>query len=85
MLHRTELAGTDKLSLACFELARINKRCRRPIDASEISALADKYMAVAISFLSSTLQIDISLIARAVRYITQAHAVPMAERRYYLV
>jgi hypothetical protein len=74
-----DLAGTDKLRQACFELARINKRSPRPVDADQIVRLAERYTVIALSFVSGSLKIDVPLITRAIIYLTQAHGGPMEQ------
>lgn len=71
-----EYRETTEIDQACFELAKATKWIRKPIDASEINELAERYAKVARSHLSKPLDIDPSLVARAVRYIEHVHAIP---------
>jgi hypothetical protein len=57
-------------------VARTTKWARKPIDAEEIRALGDRLSFIARSFVSDGLEIDVPLITRAVRYLSQAHAIP---------
>jgi hypothetical protein len=77
--YSSDLNQADNLVQACFELARINKRSRRPVDTAAISKLADRYQTVAMGFLSATLNIDLPLIIRAIVYLTQAHGGPVED------
>jgi hypothetical protein len=78
MSERSENADLEE---ACFELARTAKWAQRPIDLEEIRNLAARFLEIARShvFISDTLRIDTPLIARATRYITQAHGMPMGD------
>lgn len=69
------------LEEACFELARGAKWVQKPIDSEEIRALAARFVEVARShiFIGDNLRIDTALITRAVRYLTQAHGMPMGD------
>jgi hypothetical protein len=70
-----------ELEEACFELARTVKWVQKPIDSDEIRDLAGRFLEIAKShiFISDELRIDTRLVARAVRYLTQAHGMPMGE------
>jgi hypothetical protein len=70
---------TDDLAAACLDLARAVKWIRQPIDASEITVLADRLEAIALSRVREELRIDPPLLARAVRYISHAHGMPWGE------
>jgi hypothetical protein len=69
----------DGVAAACLELARAVKWTQKPIDANEITTLADRMTTIAKDYVSEGLSIDLPLIERAVRYITQAHGMPMGE------
>jgi hypothetical protein len=69
----------NELRGACLELALAVKWTQRPIDANEITSLADKMRTIAERYVSDGLSIDLPLIERAVRYITQAHGMPMGD------
>src|SRR5260221_7372576 len=73
------MTNPDGLATACFELARIAKWTRNPIDANEIRTLADRMTTIAKNYVSEGLSIDLPLIERAVRYITQAHGMPTGD------
>lgn len=64
------------IEAACLELARTTKWSRKPIDAQEIISLAGNYAAIAKSELAPGL-IEEPVVARAIRYIAQAHGMPM--------
>lgn len=66
----------DELAQSCFELARTTKWAQKPVDAATITAFADKLTHIAKGQVSEPLGIDIPLITRAVRYLTNAHAIP---------
>jgi hypothetical protein len=68
----------DDLADACFELARTAKWIQKPIDAAEITALAKRFKEVATLHVSDGF-IDEAVITRAVRYITQAHGMPIGD------
>jgi hypothetical protein len=73
-----------ELEAACFELARATKWVQRPIDSAEIETFAKRLAADGQSFVSEPLGIDLRLIARAVRYVTQVHAIPaMGDDTYW--
>jgi hypothetical protein len=72
-------AESAELKAACFDLARTAKWAQRPIDSEEITELAGKFESVAISRVYEPLNIDVTLVARAVRYITQAHGMPTGD------
>lgn len=65
-----------ELQAACLAHARTCKWERKPIDADEISTLARVFFEMAHEFQSDALQIDLPLITRAVRYLSQAHGMP---------
>jgi hypothetical protein len=67
---------SDELQQACFDLARITKWSRKPVDAVKIQAFAEQIAAIAREQVSEPLGIDIPLITRAVRYLANAHAIP---------
>lgn len=69
----------DDLAVACFELARATKWARKPIDAAEITTLARGYAKIARTHLSEESDIDVPLLANAVRYIGQAHGMPSGD------
>ena len=66
----------EELHNACFGVARTTKWSQRPIDAAEITAVAEKFFEIAKGQVSTGLEIDIPLITRAVRYLGQVHAIP---------
>jgi hypothetical protein len=67
-----------QLEEACLELARATKWARRPIDVDQIRDLARRLSEIARERAphGEQLGIDIALITRAVRYLSQAHAIP---------
>ena len=67
---------TNELQQACFDVARITKWARKPVDSAEITALGEKLFKIAQDQVSPELEIDLPLIARAVRYLGQVHAIP---------
>jgi hypothetical protein len=69
----------EDLANACFELARTAKWTQRPIDSAEITALAERFRTIAASRVCPELNIDVPLLTRAVRYIGQAHGMPMGD------
>jgi hypothetical protein len=74
------MAASDdarQLHTACFELARATKWARKPIDTAEFDELAKKLSAIAAERVCEGLDINLPLITRAVRYIAQAHGMPM--------
>src|SRR3977135_2222955 len=73
------MTSPDGLSVACFELARATKWTQKPIDATEITALAKRYATIAQSHLSEELDIDVAVLENAVRYITRAHGIPAGD------
>jgi hypothetical protein len=74
-------ADIAELEAACFELARSAKWVQKPIDSDEIRDLAARFVEIAKSriFVSDDLRIDAPLIARAARYLTQAHGMPTGD------
>jgi hypothetical protein len=66
----------DELQQACFDLARITKWAKKPVDAAKIQAFAEQIATIAREQVSEPLGIDIPLITRAVRYLANAHAIP---------
>jgi hypothetical protein len=66
----------DELKSACFDLARLTKWARKPVDAADIAVLADRFYEIAKGQMSPELEIDMPLIRRAVRYLGQVHAMP---------
>jgi hypothetical protein len=68
--------SVDELRKCCFDVARMTKWSRKPVDSAEITALADKLYEIAKGQVSPELEIDLPLITRAVRYIGQVHAMP---------
>jgi len=72
------LALTD----ACFELARGLKWSKdSPASEVEIGGLAEKLNAIAMERVDDRdrLGIDVPVVARAIAYLTQAHAMPMGD------
>jgi hypothetical protein len=78
MSQRSEDADLEQ---ACFELARTAKWARKPVDIEDIRALAAHFVEIAKShvFISDTLRIETPIITRAIRYLTQAHGMPMSD------
>jgi hypothetical protein len=68
-----------ELEAACFELARTAKWVQKPIDSEEIRDLGARFAQIAKSNMGDALQIDAPLQTRAVRYLTQAHGMPMGD------
>jgi hypothetical protein len=67
---------SNELLQACFDVARITKWVRKPVDSVEITALGEKLYEIAKGQVSPKLEIDLPVIARAVRYLGQVHAMP---------
>ena len=65
-----------ELHKACFEVALTTKWAQKPVGAAEIQALSDRFYGIALSQVSVPLEIDLSLISRAVRYLANTHAMP---------
>lgn len=78
------MTSTDTIEAACFELARTTKWARRPIDAQEITSLAERYSVIAKRELSPGF-IEEPVVARAIRYIAQAHGMPMDDDTSWFV
>jgi hypothetical protein len=57
-------------------MARATKWVQKPIDASELTGFASRLARISKNFLSEELEIDEALVARAVGYLTQVHAIP---------
>jgi hypothetical protein len=74
-----EYEDTGEIEVACLELARSTKWSRKPIDAAEITALAARFTEIAQSRLSEALDRNPALVARAIRYIDNAHAMPSGD------
>jgi hypothetical protein len=70
------MQNSDGVATACLELARVVKWTQKPIDAAEITTLAERFTAIAKDQVVEGLSIDLPLIERAVTYITQAHGMP---------
>jgi hypothetical protein len=66
----------EELKSACFEIARITKWARKPVDAADIATLGDRFYGIAKGQISPELEIDFPVITRAVRYLGQVHAMP---------
>jgi hypothetical protein len=66
----------DDLKVACFDLARTTKWSQKPIDAELLSSLSGKFEEIARGFLEESLDRDIPLIVKAIRYLNQVHAIP---------
>lgn len=74
------MSSDDKELLnACLDLARTTKWVRKPIDVSDLMGFAGKLEAISKCFVSSELDIDEPLIARAIRYLAHVHALPVME------
>src|SRR5258707_5983644 len=78
MSEQMSAAENAELEAACFELARTTKWARKPVDSDEICALAARFTEIAKSHIlyGEELCIDAPVITRAIRYLTQAHAIP---------
>jgi hypothetical protein len=74
---------SNELAKACFELARTAKWTQRPIDTDEIVRLAERYLEITLSHLSTELRIDVPLLTRAVRYIILAHGTPHGDDTHW--
>jgi hypothetical protein len=70
---------TSEIEESCFELARTTKWVQKPIDAEEIKAQAGRFSEIAKEKVYEPLGINPALVARAVRYLAQAHGMPMGE------
>jgi hypothetical protein len=70
---------SEELRQACFELARITKWDRKPVDTAAIQALGDNFYKIAMDQESAPLNIDTALLTRAVRYLANAQAMPPME------
>jgi len=66
----------DDLERACLELALAIKIVKEPISSDDARGLAERFVAIAQDRVCAPLEIDRPLIARAVRYLTQVHAIP---------
>jgi hypothetical protein len=67
---------SEELKSACFEVARTTKWAQKPVDAADITGLADRFYKIAKEQEWPDLEIDLPLITRAVRYLGQVHAMP---------
>lgn len=67
---------SDGLRQACFELARITKWDLKPVDTAAIQSLADRYYEIASGQVNAEMDIDEGLVARAVNYLANVHAMP---------
>ena len=70
------IEGAKDIDVACFELARTTKWEQRPIDADDIRCHAERLSAIARDQVYEPVGRDAALVARAVHYLTNAHAVP---------
>lgn len=68
--------GENDLEQACLELALAIKIVKEPISSDEARGLAVRFVAIAQEFVFAPLEIDRPLVARAVRYLAQVHAIP---------
>jgi|SRR5579885_931414 len=68
---------TNDLREACFDLARTTKWEQRPIDLDEINEHAERLYQIAQEQICESLDRDLALVARAVRYLTNAHGMPI--------
>jgi hypothetical protein len=66
----------DELKGACLELARTTKWSQKPIDAQLLTTLAEKFEEIARGFIEPSLERDIPLIVKAIRYLNHVHAIP---------
>jgi hypothetical protein len=66
----------DGLERACLELALAIKIVKEPISSDDARGLAQRFLSIAQDQVCAPLEIDKPLIARAVRYLTQVHAIP---------
>jgi hypothetical protein len=67
-------------------LARVTKWARKPIDSDEIQSQAARFSEAAKQhiFVGEGLTIDAPLVARAIRYLTQAHGLPFDDDALWL-
>src|SRR4051812_46780195 len=70
------MPGNDDLEQACLELALAIKIVKEPISSYDARGLANRFLAVAEDRIYLPLDIDRPLVTRAVRYLTQVHAIP---------
>jgi hypothetical protein len=70
------MTNIDVLDQACFDLALSIKMVGQPIASHEARDLANRFAQIAADLVSEPLNIDRPLLARAVTYLTQAHAIP---------
>jgi hypothetical protein len=71
-----DMPGNDDLEQACLELALAIKIVKEPISSDDARGLANRFLAVAEDRMYLPLDIDRPLVTRAVRYLTQVHAIP---------
>jgi hypothetical protein len=70
------VSNDEDLKAACFELARSTKWSQKPIDAELLTSLAAKFEEIARGFVEPSLDRDIPLIVKAIRYLNHIHAIP---------
>ena len=68
--------GEAEVDQACFDLAITTMVERGGADRQQVRAHADQLAVIAKSYISDELGINLLLIARAVRYLDQVHAIP---------
>lgn len=66
----------DAIYDACFEVALAVFVVKDPADSAEVRAYAEKLAEIARVLVSEDLGRDTALVARAVQYINQVHAIP---------
>lgn len=66
----------DDLERACLELALAIKIVKEPISSDDARGLAERFLEIAQDRVYEPLGIDRALVTRAVRYLTQVHAIP---------
>jgi hypothetical protein len=69
-------ADDEDMKSACFDLARSTKWSQKPIDAELLTSLAAKFEEIARGFIEPSLERDIPLIVKAIRYLNHVHAIP---------
>lgn len=66
---------SDELERACLDLALAIKIVKEPISSDDAHGLAERFVAIAQVQVCAPLNIDRPLVTRAVRYLTQVHAI----------
>jgi hypothetical protein len=70
---------SQELETACLEMARVVKWVRKPIPVSDLTNFSTQLVTISGAFVSEELEIDEPLIARAVRYLANVHAMPVMD------